>query len=269
MSAAPRATVERFAMLHGGDTPLLMPNAFDAGSAKVLADLGFEALATTSSGFAATLGRLDGSVTRDETLAHSAAIAAVVDVPVSGDLENAFADDPDDVAVTIRLAVDSGVAGCSVEDYARDRDEIYDAALARERVAAAVEAAAGRIVLTARAENHIHGRTDLADTIARLQSFQDAGADVLFAPGVSAADDIRAIVTSVDRPVNVLALPGTPAVAELAGLGVGRVSVGGALIWVALTAVVDAATGLREHGTYEYWQQLGPGRDAARRAFGS
>src|SRR5258708_4364274 len=174
---------EMFRALHKGPEPLLLPNPWDAGSAKLLEALGFDALATTSSGFAATLGRLDGSVTREEALAHAATIVAATPLPVSADLENAFADDPEGVEQTVRLAIDAGLAGCSVEDYTgRDDDPIYPLEHAAERIAAAAEAAhggPGRIVLTARSENFLHGRKDLADTIARLQAFQEAGADVL------------------------------------------------------------------------------------------
>ena len=174
-----------FLDLHRPGHPLLLPNPWDAGSARILAALGFQALATTSSGFAATLGRPDGSVTRDEALDHAAAVVAAVDVPVSADLENGFADDPSGVADTVTRARATGLAGCSIEDSTgRDDDPIYHAALAAERVAAAVQAAGDDFVITARAENHLHGRDDLADTIARLQSFQDAGAHVLYAPGV-------------------------------------------------------------------------------------
>jgi 2-methylisocitrate lyase-like PEP mutase family enzyme len=261
----------RFLALHQGDQPLLMPNPWDAGSAKLLASLGFEALATTSSGFAGTLGRLDGSVSRDEALAHAASIVAAVDVPVSADLENGFADRPDDVAQTISFAIDAGLAGCSIEDFTGDRDDpIYDSTLAAERVAAAAEAAHGdgrRLVLTARAENYLHGRPDLADTIARLQAYQQAGADVLYAPGVSKLDDIRRLVSSVDRPVNVLALPVAPPVADLAAAGVRRISVGGAFAYTALGAVVAAATELREQGTYGFWATAGSGATAARAAW--
>src|SRR3954468_18887306 len=177
-------TMATFLELHQPGTPLVMPNPWDAGSAKLLESLGFQALATTSSGFAATLGRLDGSVTREEAIAHSAQIVATVGVPVSADLENGFADEPEGVAQTVRLAVDAGLAGCSIEDPpGRDADPIYDAGLAAERIAAATEAADGQIVITARSENYLHGRPDLDDTIARLQSFQEAGADVLYAPG--------------------------------------------------------------------------------------
>jgi 2-methylisocitrate lyase-like PEP mutase family enzyme len=168
--------------------------------------------------------------------------------------------------------VAAGLAGCSVEDYTRHPDTpIYEPALAAERVAAAAEAAhAGpvHLVLTARAENHLHGRPDLADTIARLQSYQAAGADVLYAPGVTRAEDLRTLVASVDRPVNVLALPGTPPVGELAAIGVRRISVGGAFATTALGAVVEAARELREEGTYGYWDLAGPGSRAARAAFG-
>src|SRR5215467_3592685 len=223
---------ERFAALHLGDQPLLMPNPWDRGSARLLASLGFAALATTSSGFAATLGRLDGSVSRDEALAHAAAIVTATELPVSADLENCFADDPGGVARTVTLAAETGLAGCSVEDFTGDDDEpVYDIGLAAERVAAAVEAAhagSARLVLTARAENYLHGRPDLADTITRLQAYQAAGADVLYAPGLKNLEDIRQVVRSVDRPVNVLALDGAPSVPELAKAGVSRVSVGGA-----------------------------------------
>ena len=250
-----------------------MPNAWDAGSAKLLASLGFAALATTSSGFAATLGRLDGWVTRDEALAHGATLAAATDVPVSADLENGFADDPAQVAETVALAVETGLAGCSVEDYAgRVANQIYEIERATERVRAAAEAAHRgpvRLVLTARAENFIHQRPDLADTITRLQRYQEAGADVLFAPGVVQAADLRQLVASVDRPVSVLALPGTPSVDELAEIGVRRVSVGGAFAWTAIAALVEAATELRDHGTFGYLARIPAGSKAARAAFGT
>jgi len=180
--------MERFRGLHVPGRPLLMPNPWDQGSARLLAHLGFAALATTSSGHAGTLGRLDGGVTRDEAIAHAAAIVAAVEVPVSADLENGFADDPAAVAETVTAAVAVGLAGCSIEDFTRRGDEpIYPLGLAVDRVAAAAHAArAGTgLVLTARAENHLRGRADLADTIARLQAYQQAGADVLYAPGLA------------------------------------------------------------------------------------
>jgi 2-methylisocitrate lyase-like PEP mutase family enzyme len=261
----------RFLELHRPGHPLLMPNAWDLGSAALLASLGFEALATTSSGHAATLGRLDGGVTRDEALSHASELARGTDLPVSADLENGFADDAAGVVETIGLAVQTGLAGCSVEDYSGGKNgQIYDLDLARERVAAAVEVAhAGpvKLVLTARAENHIRGRDDLADTIARLQAYQEAGADVLFAPGLKVPQDIRRVVESVARPVNVLAVPGAPSVAELASLGVARISVGGAFAFAALAALCDAAQELREHGTYGYLERSAAGAKAARSAF--
>ena len=256
----------RFLELHRPGNPLLLPNPWDQGSARVLASLGFQALATTSSGFAATLGRLDGSVSRGEALAHAAAVVAATDLPVSADLENCFADDPDGVARTVALAVEAGLAGCSIEDATGRADEpIYDSGLAAERVAAAAEAAhAGpvRLVLTARAENYLHGRPDLADTIARLQAYQAAGADVLYAPGLTSLGDIRQVVSALDRPVNVLAVGGAPPVSELAEAGVSRVSVGGAFAFAALGALVDAATELRDKGTYGYLAGSKTGRQA-------
>ena len=260
-----------FLALHHESTPLLLPNPWDVGSAKLLASLGFRALATTSSGFAATLGRPDGSVTREEALAHGAAIAAATDLPVSADLENLFADDPDGAAQTVRLAIDAGLAGCSIEDFSgRDDDPIYDAGLAAERVAAAAEAAHSGprpFVLTARSENFLHGRPDLDDTIARLQAYQEAGADVLYAPGLKEIGDIRRLVESVDRPVNVLALAGAPPVVELAEAGVARVSVGGAFAFASLGGAVAAARELLEDGTYSFWEAAGTGARAARAAF--
>src|SRR5262249_48469440 len=206
---------------------------------------GFKAPAPASRGFPPRLGRPDGGVTRDEALAHAAAMVEATSVPVSADLENCFADDPDGVAETVRLAVAAGLAGCSVEDYAkRDQDPIYDHALAAARVAAAAEAAHGgpvHMVLTARAEDYLRGNPSLEDPIARLQSYQEAGADVLFAPGVTKPDEIRELVAAVDAPVNVLALPGTPPVYELAAMGVKRISVGGAFAFTGLNAVADAA----------------------------
>jgi 2-methylisocitrate lyase-like PEP mutase family enzyme len=261
----------RFLALHHDRRPLLQPNAWDAGSARLLESLGFEAIATTSSGFAATLGRLDGTVTRDETLDHSKALSAAVDIPVAADTENGFAHDPAGVAETVTLACATGLAGCSIEDYSGQPDDtIYDIGLAVERVAAAVEAAhrgPAQLVLTARAENLIRGRDDLADTIARLQAYQEAGADVLFAPGLRSLDDIRSVVQSVDAPVNVLAVAGCPTVAELASVGVARISVGGSLAYVALGGLIDAATELKDEGTYGYWNRVADARATIRNAF--
>ncbi len=261
----------RLLELHHRDEPLLLANAWDAGSARILESLGFDAIATTSSGHAATLGRRDGEVSREEALAHCADLVAAVDVPVSADLENGFGPHPDDVAETIRGALAAGLAGASIEDSTSQRDaDIYDRDLAVERVAAAAEAAHGgdvHLVLTARCENYIHGRDDLADTIARLQAYGAAGADVLYAPAMSALDDIRTLVAAVDQPVNVLATRDAPAVAELAAAGVRRISVGGGFAYVALGALVEAATELRDQGTYGFWEQARPGARAARSAF--
>jgi len=262
----------RFLSLHRAGEPLLLPNPWDLGSARLLASLGFEALATTSSGFAASLGRNDGSVSREEALVHSAVIVAATDLPVSADLENAFADEPAAVAETIRLAVEVGLAGGSVEDSTgRGDDPIYDFRFAAERIAAAAQAAhAGPVpfVLTARAENYLHGRPDLADTIARLQAYQEAGADVLYAPGLRDISDIRQLIRETDRPVNVLAVGGAPPVPELAEAGVSRISVGGSFAFAALSALVSAATELRDQGTYSYQAGSAAGRQAALRAFG-
>ena len=262
----------RFLSLHRAGEPLLLPNPWDLGSARLLASLGFEALATTSSGFAASLGRNDGSVSREEALVHSAVIVAATDLPVSADLENAFADEPAAVAETIRLAVEVGLAGGSVEDSTgRGDDPIYDLRFAAERIAAAAQAAhAGPVpfVLTARAENYLRGRPDLADTIARLQAYQEAGADVLYAPGLRDISDLRQLIREVDRPVNVLAVGGAPPMPELAEVGVSRISVGGSFAFAALNALVSAATELREQGTYGFRAGSAAGAAAARRAFG-
>jgi 2-methylisocitrate lyase-like PEP mutase family enzyme len=257
---------ERFLALHSGPTPLLLPNPWDAGSAALLASLGFAALATTSSGFAATVGRADGQVTRQEAIAHAATVVAATDLPVSADLENGFADDPAAVADTISMALCAGLAGCSIEDATgRADDPIYDIGLASERVQAAAERAHGgqvHLVLTARAENHLHGRPDLGDTIARLQAYESAGADVLYAPGLVDLDDISLVVRSVSRPVNVLALASAPSVPELALVGVARVSVGGSFAFAALGAVVEAARELQTSGTYGFTALARIGRAA-------
>lgn len=260
-----------FAQLHAGAQPLLLPNPWDAGSARLLRELGFQALATTSSGFAATLGRLDGSVSRDEALAHAAALAAATDLPLSADLENGYADDPEGVAETVGLAIEAGLVGCSIEDSTgKEADPIYELQDAVARVAAAAEAAhAGRVhlVLTARAENHVHGRDDLEDTIARLRAYGEAGADVLYAPGLTRIEDIRRVVAEVGRPVNVLAYPGAPRVSELAGAGVKRVSIGGAFAFAAIDAVAQAARELQEDGTYGFLEPARRGSALGRRAF--
>jgi 2-methylisocitrate lyase-like PEP mutase family enzyme len=257
--------VATFRTLHVPGQPLLMPNPWDAGTAKLLASLSFAAVATTSSGYAATLGRLDGGISRDEALAHAASIVAAVDIPVSADLENGFADDPHTVAATVTEAIGVGLAGCSIEDFSGE--SIYDLTLAAERVAAAANASGSRLVLTARAENHIRGNPNLADTIKRLQAYQEAGADVLYAPGLHTADDIRSVIASVDRPVNVLTVRGLPPVAELAELGVARISVGGAFSQVALAALIRAGQELQQAGTYGFLEFATEGRQQAAATF--
>ena len=254
-----------FLSLHKPGEPLLIPNPWDRGSAKLLVSLGYKALATTSSGFAMTLGRLDGGVTRDEALAHAADIAAAVDVPVSADLENCFADDPEGAAETVRLAREAGIAGCSIEDWSGSETYAFDAAV--ERVAAAAQAAEGNFVLTARTDMLLHGSTDHDEAIARLQAFERAGADVVYAPGLTSIEDVRRFVEAVSVPVNVLALPGLPPVSELAAAGVARISVGGGFAFVAADAVVEAARELLEEGTYGYFARTRAGGKAAREAF--
>jgi 2-methylisocitrate lyase-like PEP mutase family enzyme len=262
-------TARRFLELHALETPLLLPNPWDLGSARLLAWLGFKALATTSGGFAASLGRLDGNVSREEAVAHAGAITAATGLPVNGDFENCFADDPAGVAQTVKLALEAGIAGCSIEDWSGS--EMYDMDLAAERVAAAAEVAhAGPVhmVLTARAENHLHVRADSDDTIARLRAYQDAGADVLYAPGLRSMEEIRAVLDSVERPVNVLAWPGVPPIAELAEAGVSRVSVGSSFAFAAYGGLIEAATELRDSGTYGYLERAGRGYyEGARHAF--
>ncbi len=260
-----------FMALHRRGSPLLMPNPWDAGSARLLSSLGFEALATTSSGHAATHGRLDYHVTREEALANAMEIVEATELPVSADLENCFSEEADGVAETVRLAIDAGLAGCSIEDFSGDEGGIiYERSRASERVAAAAEAAHSgpvRLALTARAENYLHGRVDLADTIVRLEAYQEAGADVLYAPGLTDIEDIRRLVESVDRPVNVLAVASAPPVEELARVGVSRVSVGGSFAFAALGALVQAATELRERGSYDYSELAAVGRRVAQAAF--
>ena len=217
---------------------------------------------------AATLGRADGAATRDETLAHAGEIAAATELPVDADLEACFADDPAGVAETVKLATQVGIAGCSVEDYSGD--SIYHIGLAAERVTAAAEAAhagPGRLVLTARAENYLRGRRDLGDTIARLQSFREAGAAVVYAPALSALKEIEEVVRSVDVPVNVPIFPGGPSVPELAVAGVARISVGGAFSLVAHGAVTRVARALLEDGTHDFWETALLGRKAVHDAF--
>jgi 2-methylisocitrate lyase-like PEP mutase family enzyme len=262
----------RFRELHVTGSPLLMPNPADQGEARVLASLGFGALATTSGGFAATLGRSDYQVTREEAIAHAGSIVRSVDVPVSADLENGFGDRPDEVALTVSRAVEVGLAGCSIEDYTTRQDaQLYAIDEAADRVAAAAERAHGLpgpgLTLTARAENYLRGRPDLGDTIRRLQAFQEAGADVLYAPGMTALAEIATLVSEVDRPVNVLLMPGGPGVPDLAWAGVSRISVGSAFHNVALGAIARAGRELLEARSCDWMDLASEGRAAAAAAF--
>ena len=230
-----------------------MPNAWDIGSARILASMGFEALATTSLGHAAGLGKVDLTVTRDELLDQVEALSVAVDLPLNVDSQRCFADDPAGVFETVAEIASRGAAGCSIEDYNPATGEIDSLDVAVERVAAAVEAAHRYgVVLTARAENHVYGLGDLDDTIRRLVAYREAGADVVYAPRLSAADDIRRVVDATDAPANVLAIRTSPSVAELAELGVRRVSTGGALARAAYGALVAAADELRSAGTSTY-----------------
>ena len=261
MSASQQEKGERFRALHDGE-PFVIPNPWDAGSAKVLAALGFKALASTSSGFAFTLGRPDGETTLDEVVAHARLLDQATDLPVSMDLENGYGREPEGAARAIAAAAGAGAVGGSIEDY--DPDEgLYSLDHAVERVSAAVEAARSldfAFTLTARAENHIRGNPDLDDTIARLQAYERAGADVLYAPGLRTADEVRAVTGAVSKPVNVLAHPGL-SVDEIAGAGGQRISVGGALTWVAARAMAAAAEQIRDSGDLSALTGPGPVRD--------
>jgi 2-methylisocitrate lyase-like PEP mutase family enzyme len=239
-----------FQVLHTGE-PFVIPNPWDAGSARVLAALGFKALATTSSGFAFTLGRLDGEVTLDEVVEHVEALVGATDLPLSVDLENGFGAEPDSAALAVSRVAEAGAVGGSIEDYDPD-GHLYDFQHAVERVAAAVEAARQfewPFTLTARAENHIRGNPDLEDTIARLQAFEAAGADVLYAPGLQTPADIQAVCDAVSKPVNVLARRDL-SFAEIAEAGAQRVSVGGSLTWTAVNGLALAATEIRDGGDF-------------------
>jgi 2-methylisocitrate lyase-like PEP mutase family enzyme len=254
-----------FRLLHTAGT-FVIPNPWDVPSARLLEHLGFPALATTSSGFAASLGRADQRVTRDELVTHVATLTAAVQVPVSVDAERGYADDPAGVAETVRLLAEAGASGVSIEDYDPASGRIEPVEVAVERVAAAAGVCTSHgMVLTGRAENHLYGSTDLDDTIARLTAYRDAGATCLYAPGLADPGDIARLVEAVGAAVNVLALRDGPTVAQLAGIGVRRVSTGGSLAWAAYGALVAAATELRDTGTSTYLDRAlpRPVRDAA------
>jgi 2-methylisocitrate lyase-like PEP mutase family enzyme len=261
----------RFRELHARDEIFVMPNPWDVGSAKLLESLGFEALATTSAGFAWSLGKHDQRVTRDELVVHVRAISDTTSLPLNVDSERCYPDDPGGVAETVRLLADAGAAGCSIEDYNPATDAIDDVRHAAARVADAAEAAhsvPGHLVLTARCENHLHGVDDLDDTIARLVAYRDAGADVVYAPALTELDQISTLVNAVGIPVNVLALPNAPKVSELAAVGVRRVSIGSSLARAAYGALLEGANELLRSGTSRYAESGAP-REALASAFGS
>jgi len=245
-----------------------MPNPWDVGSARLLESAGFEALATTSAGFAWSLGRLDQNVSRDELVTHVAMLAAATDLPLNVDSERCYPDDPGGVTRTVELLAEAGAAGFSIEDYNPDTGSMDDVAAAAERVAAAAEASRRQdepLLLTGRVENHIRGVDDLDDTIARLIAYRDAGADVVYAPGLTELGQITRVVEAVQVPLNVLALPSAPSVAELASAGVRRVSTGSLLAGVAYGALLEGARELREEGTSRY-AEGGVWREALRTA---
>ena len=250
-----------FEALHAGE-PFVIPNPWDAGSARALAALGFKALASTSSGFAFTLGRLDGQATLDEVVAHTTELDRATDLPVSVDLENGYGDSPESAATAVARVAEAGAVGGSIEDY-DPSGRLYERSHAVERVAAAVEAARALdmpFTLTARAENHIRGNPDLSDTIERLLAYEAAGADVLYAPGLTTTEEVRELCAAVSRPVNVLALGGL-SFAEIAGAGAQRVSVGGALAWVAVNAFAEAARAIRDDGDFSSFGSSPPLRE--------
>jgi 2-methylisocitrate lyase-like PEP mutase family enzyme len=259
----------RFRALHARDQLFVMPNPWDVGSARLLAAAGFEALATTSAGFAWSLGMHDQTVPRDELVRHVAALAAATDLPLNVDSERCYPNEPGGVSRTVDLLAEAGAAGFSIEDYNPDAGKIDDLAAAVERVAEAAEASRKQdvpLVLTGRAENHIRGVDDLDDTIARLTAYRDAGADVVYAPGLSDLGQIAAVVEAVGVPVNVLALPAGPSVQELRSVGVRRISTGSFLAGAAYGALLAGARELREDGTSRYADD-GVSREALRDAF--
>jgi len=258
-----------FRALHERPGIFVMPNPWDAGTAKLFASLGFEALATTSLGFASARGRVDGTlaISREELIANCREIASATELPVNADLENGYADDPEEAAAVIRLAADAGVVGGSIEDATGDPARpIYEFDLAVERVAAAARIARALpfpFTLTARAENYLHGRPDLEDTIRRLQAFAAAGADVLYAPGLRDLETIRRVVAAAPKPVNVVMSSADPAITvrQLASVGVKRISVGGALSRLAFAAVRDAAVAMRDAGSFQWVRDTFPSKD--------
>lgn len=273
MSPAPQTKTTQtekgsvFRALHERDRAFIIPNPWDIGSARLLSHAGFEALATTSAGYAFSVGKTDNTISRDEMIAHVASIAAATNLPVNADLENGYGDSPAKATETIRLAGEAGAAGGSIEDSTGNADHpIYELAHAADRIRAAAETARAlpfTFTLTARAENYLHGRADLKDTIKRLQAYQEAGANVLYAPGLTSKEDIATVVSSVDRPVNVLAgLANAPlTLADLSALGVKRVSIGSLFSRAAYGAAIRAANEMRERGTFTFADQAISFRD--------
>lgn len=254
-----------FAELHRAQSAWVIPNPWDVGSAKVLEGLGFKALATTSSGFAYTLGRADGEVSLEEKLQHCRMLAAATSIPLNADFENGFADDPEEVARNLTRLAETGIAGCSIEDYSRDDHVLYDFELAVERVQAAATAITALnlpIQLTARAENLIRGVDDIDDTIRRLQAFEAAGADVLYAPGVRTLEQLKQITAALDKPFNVLAstLPGA-SIEQFTQAGATRISVGGALNYAAVNPLLTAGKEMLEAGTFDWLNDLARGQE--------
>jgi 2-methylisocitrate lyase-like PEP mutase family enzyme len=263
---------QAFRALHHRNSAFIIPNPWDIGTARMLARIGYEALATTSGGFAFSMGQRDYTVGREAVIAHVSALASATDLPLSADLENGFGDAPEAAAETIRLAAAAGAVGGSIEDATGEDatghadHPIYEPALAAERVRAAAEisrALGFPFTLTARAENYLHGRRDLKDTIRRLQAYQEAGADVLYAPGLTSKEEIAALVSSVDRPVNVLVgIPGAPLnLADLSAMGVRRVSLGSGLARAAFGSLLRAAQEMREHGTFAFAEEAPSSRE--------
>ncbi|MEE9417024.1 MAG: isocitrate lyase/phosphoenolpyruvate mutase family protein [Acidimicrobiales bacterium] len=241
-----------FDTLHQHGT-FVMPNPWDRGSALVLQELGFPALATTSSGLGRSIGKDDQEVTRDELIAHVAEITSVLDVPLNVDSERLYPDEPGGIATTVRMLADAGASGCSIEDYDPSTQSIDEVDRAANAVAVAAQACAEHsLLLTARAENHLYGANDLDNTVERLLAYQGAGCDVLYAPGLKSIADISRVVSQVERPINVLAMPDAPSVPELAKLGVRRVSIGGSLYNAAYRSLRIAAEEVRDHGTSDY-----------------
>jgi 2-methylisocitrate lyase-like PEP mutase family enzyme len=256
-----------FAALHAAPGCFVIPNPWDPGSARTLAALGFKALTTTSAGYARSIGVTDYKAGREHVMEHIRRMAPMVDIPLAADLENGFGDAPEDCAETIRLGADAGLVGGSIEDFTGDRSNpLYETARAADRVRAAAEAAKRlpfKFMLCARAENYLNGRHDLADTIKRLQAYQEAGADVLFAPGLNTSEEIRTVCSSVDRPVNVMggARKERLSIAQIGELGVKRVSLGGMMQSIAASAMIHAAREIAEDGTFGFAKGMIPGAE--------